>query len=136
MLNEKYFSALNSFDSDSYFKLLVIVAGADGNICESELAFLQDQAKLMDYDLQAVLNKGLNLSDIKVQGISIVTKKIVIRDCISLAHIDGVYDKNESEKIQEIGKTLGIVPEDIDKINEWLLEYWAIIEKGEELLTA
>ena len=101
MLNEKYFSALNSFDSDSYFKLLVIVAGADGNICESELAFLQDQAKLMDYDLHAVLNKGLNLSDIKVQGISIVTKKIVIRDCISLAHIDGVYDKNESEKIHE-----------------------------------
>ena len=136
MFDLNQMAALESFDVDIYFEALLAVSKADGNLADIEVSYLKDQAVLMNFDLDSIINKKMDLSDISINNASNFTKKVIIRDCISLAYIDGHYDEKEKEEIIKIGQLIGVSNEDIKKIEAWLLEYWGIIEKGEKLLTS
>ena len=59
---------------------------------------------------------------------------IILRDSIVLGYIDGNYDQSEKKLVLEVAKRLLLTEADIDMMENWLKEYWAVIEKGKKLI--
>lgn len=133
MENFNEYTALEGFDTDLYFKALISVAKADGELSEIEKKYILDQGKLLSFDLGDMLNENTVIEDIKIENSASVTKKILIRDCIALANIDNHYEKSEREVIMSIAEKIGLQNEQIDEIENWLNDYWQIMEKAETI---
>ena len=136
MVSMDQIAMMENFNEDLYFKALIAVAKADGNLDKNELSFLKDQAHILDYNLEEVISETYDLEQLVTEEISLFTKNTIIKDCISLAFIDDDYDDNERKKIQEIGKVLNISKDKIFEIEKWLEEYWKILKKGEFILSS
>ena len=80
-----------------------------------------------------MLNENVNIEEINVANSASVTKKILIRDCIALANIDSHYDKSERETIMSIAEKIGLQQDQVGEIENWLNEYWQIMEKAETI---
>lgn len=133
MENFNEYTALEGFDTDLYFNALISVAKADGELSEIEKKYILDQGKLLSFDLGDMLNENTVIEDIKIENSASVTKKILIRDCIALANIDNHYEKSEREVIMSIAEKIGLQNEQIDEIENWLNDYWQIMEKAETI---
>lgn len=127
---------LESFDVDAYFQALLFVANADNVLLNSEAEFLSDQARLFNYNLDGIVDREIDIKRLRTSDMSIFTKKIIIRDCIAMAYVDGNYDKREKEAVQEICKLFMLPFSEVEKIEQWLYEYWSVIEKGQILFTS
>ncbi|MBV5310228.1 hypothetical protein [Chromatium okenii] len=53
-----------------------------------------------------------------------------IRDCIVLGYIDGNFDYSERKQVAQIAEYLNLSASDVDSVENWLKEFWAILEKG------
>ena len=135
MENFENYKKLQGFDKEIYFKALISIAKADGIFKEIEKEYIKDQAKLMEFDINSMLSKDYSLSEINLKNSSSVTKKILIRDCISLALIDDYYHETEQKRIYEIGKNIGLNISEIKEIEKWLNDYLEIMEKAETIFT-
>lgn len=133
MENFNEYRALEGFDTDLYFKALISVAKADGELSEIEKEYILDQGKLLSFDLGNLLDENTVIEDIKIDNSTSITKKILIRDCIALANIDSHYDKTEREAIMLIAKKIGLQAEQVNEIENWLNDYWQIMEKAEAI---
>lgn len=136
MFDTNRMADLENFDVEVYFKALLTVSKSDGSLDEVEVEYLKDQATLMNYDINSIINKDINFSELHIESTSNFTKKVIIRDCISIANIDNHYDDKEKIEIAKVGEKIGVSKEDIKKIEDWLFEYWGIIEKGEKIMTS
>lgn len=136
MWNIQQMAALESFDVETYFRALVAVAAADGTICDDELGFMKDQATLLEFDLNPLMESTTSIEDFNLSTVSEFTKKLIIRDCIALAHADGNYDAEEKKEVAAIADKIGVPANQVADIEQWLTEYWAVLEKGERLFTA
>lgn len=135
MVDFKEISSLENFDTETYFASLISIARADGNIDNVEMGFIEDQAKLMGFDLEAACEKERSLAQIDFSKTSALTKNTLLRDCISLAYIDGNYDGSEKKKIHDLGKKMGVSSDKISEIEKWLVDYWTLIEKGQAIMS-
>ena len=124
---------LEDFDADSYFAALLMIATTNGTISETELSFLKGQAHLLNFDLEQLLACTTRPNIEKLASSSVMTKRIILRDCISLANIDGNYDDSERKHVTEIAAQWGVGEDEIQNIEQWLEEYWAVMEKGKNL---
>lgn len=124
------------FDLDAYFKALISVAKADGNLNEIEEEFIKDQATLLNYELGDLIDQDINLETLHLSESSPFTRKILIRDCISLAYIDDHYDEREKAEIQRIGQNMQLSSQEINAIESWLLSYWDLMKQAEELFAS
>ena len=123
-----------SFDATAYLKALIAVALADGGMAPEELNFIEVQAKLLAQDLDHLLQEPSQSLKAQAHRLSPKTKMIIIRDCISMAHMDKDYAASERERILEIARDLGLGPEEVIKWEDWLSDYWAILDRGDQLM--
>ncbi len=126
---------LEDFEADTYFAALLLIAKADGTISETELSFLKGQAHLLNFDLEQLLACTTRTDIETLASASVMTKRIILRDCISLANIDGHYDDSERKRVTEIAAQWGVGADEIQNIEQWLEEYWTVMEKGKELFS-
>jgi len=133
MENFSEYKTLEGFDTDLYFKALISVAKADGELSEIEKEYILDQAKLLSFDINKMFNENIDIGKINIINSASVTKKILIRDCIALANINSHYDKSERETIMSIAKKIGLQQDQVKEIENWLNEYWQIMEKAEAI---
>jgi len=122
------------FDSEAYLKALTAVAMADGEIAPEEMTFIEVQAKLLALDLEKILKAPEQNLRLITPKISLKTKKVILRDCISMAHMDGKYSSIEQTKVLEIAQDLGLGSQDVEELEKWLLDYWKILERGSKIL--
>ena len=120
---------------ESYFAVLIAAAATDGPINEDELGFIHAQASMLDYDISELVEHPPTLENIELNKITKETRALVIRDCISLAYIDGDSNKAEKEFISMVGEKVGLEPSRVEALEQWLKDYWNLMERGAELLS-
>ena len=121
-------------DKIDYVEALIVIASADGNITHQKRDFIETQSALLGVDTTPLFEKSVGVSDLKTEGLSRVTKMSIIRDSISFAYMDGCYSQAEQEKIYKIAEKFEINKTDVDAMENWLKEYWLILDKGTQLL--
>ena len=120
---------------ESYFAVLVATAATDGEINEDELGFIHAQASMLDYDISELIERPPTLENIKLNQITKETRALVIRDCISLAYIDGDCNNAEKEFIRIVSEKVGLEAAKVEALEQWLKDYWGLMERGAELLS-
>lgn len=125
---------LEAIDREAYLRALVAIAHADDELHETELAFLRHQAEVLDVDLDAILESPRVALERLRERTDAITRRMVIRDCITLAAIDGELDATERARIREVAEQLGVSAARVDALESWLARYSALLEEGETLL--
>jgi len=131
---ENIINQFSQFDSKAYLQALIIIAKADG-IDQREVDFINLQSNLLGIDSSEYWKEDTDFSIFDNTNISRITKMAIIRDCIVIAHIDGDYADAERKAITEIASRFSLKESDVISMENWLKEYWQILEKGKLLLT-
>jgi tellurite resistance protein len=124
---------IKDLEKDTYIKALVAVAKIDGLLAE-EKDFVNFQAGLIGVDTSVYWGEELEIDDIDFETVSNTTKKLILRDAIVIAYIDGEYSIDEIEMISVLANKMKQPKELVDEIESWLLDYWVVLKKGNELL--
>ena len=123
-------------DIDIYMKTLVSIAlGDDGIVDEKERDFINFQANLHSVNSTDFFNNPirfdmLNFSDV---SLSRETSMNIIRDSITLGHINHDFNSSQKDLVYSLARKINLSNEDVDAIENWLHEYWSILEKGKKL---
>jgi len=125
--------AFSQLDGVAYLQALLSVAYADGSISIEEAQFIKEQASSLGIAINPY-EYDSSLDSFDPSSLSVVTKKLVIRDCITLACIDKNYDESERVKIFSLAQRYGLSKEFVCGIEAWLKEYWELIERGKALI--
>lgn len=127
-------SITENFDAVSYLQTLIAVAMSEGGMKPEEINYIELQAKLLNLDLDHMLDRPqLDLKKIapKLSG---KTKRVIIRDCITLAHMDRDYAAAERLRILGVANDLGLESKVVEQMEAWLKQYWSLLDQGERLL--
>jgi len=133
-----HYSVSDSEDVDpkAYIRSIIGVAVADGTLDEKERKFINLQAELVGVDPSDFWeNPDTDLTFLDGLDISRPTCMLIIKDCISLAYIDGHYAESERDHVLKFATQLGLTEADVDALHQWLTDLWAIMKKGEKLFT-
>lgn len=126
-------SVLEKFDGLAYIGALISIAKADG-IKSVERNFIEDQARVLGVDPDALWeHPPINLDQF-AQTASTVTKRLLIRDCITLASVDDDYSDNERHHILSMAVQFNIQTEMVEKLESWVQRYKSLVREIEDLL--
>lgn len=124
---------LENFDAEVYVRALVAVAQTDG-VRDEERAFITDHAGALGVpvpDFETRIDVGTVGA-----GTSDVTRRMIVRDCIVLAALDGDFSSAERERIKDIAGHLGVSPAMAQKLEAWVTKYAEVVEEGQQLLAS
>lgn len=124
-------------DVDFYFTALAFLAlGDDGEIDDAERQFIRTQAGLYEVDADAYLTRRPQWGEVEVLRAkpSRQTALSVIRDGIALGYINGAMTAGQRGIVYEVADRLGLAAADVDAVEGWLKDYWALLERGQRLL--
>jgi len=134
MTIEHNIALIEDIDGPKYLKTMIALCTADGEVHEKEREFIEMQAQLLSLDpAEYWANPESDLTFLQHVEMSRITYMTIIRDCIVLGHIDGEYDHAEKEHVVKIASMLGLTASDVDAVEGWLRELWAVLEKGNTL---
>ncbi|MFI3219538.1 MAG: hypothetical protein QX189_10515 [Methylococcales bacterium] len=122
------------FDKLAYMEALIMIASVEDGITQQKMDFIQIQSGLLGVDIKPLLEKVGDISDFKPESMGRVTKMSIVRDSISFAYMDGRYSQAEQESVYKIAEALAIDKIDVDAMENWLKEYWLLLDKGNQLL--
>lgn len=127
----------DDIDAVFYLKVLVTLAkGDDGQIDAQELAFIRAQADLLAADVLPFLDDGQHFIDFTkpIAPPSRETALAIVRDGIALGYINGDFRAEQKDVLYSVAESMGLVQQDVDAVEEWLQEFWAVLKKGNDLL--
>lgn len=123
---------LKDFDGSAYLSALVAVAQADGVTPEEE-EFIRGQAEAMGIPMPD-LTKPVEVATV-ADVASTVTKRVIVRDCIVLALVDGHYTENERQRIFDIARQFGVEPALVERMERWAKDYSRVLAEGQAILS-
>ncbi|MED5369542.1 MAG: hypothetical protein VX899_00885 [Myxococcota bacterium] len=126
-------SLIQDFDPHTYLRLLVAQALVDGMTAE-ERDYILLRGALLDVDATELLERPLQTLPPVDPGLSETTRRVILRDCIVLACIDGDFSEAERERVHRLAEWLSVPVESVDRIEDWLHRYWDLMEEAEALL--
>jgi uncharacterized membrane protein YebE (DUF533 family) len=123
---------MQDFDPATYVQALVALAHIDG-LFDIERDYVDAKAQLLGVtpDWSAV---SADLQPIGAE-VSELTRRVVIRDCIVLASVDGEYSDAERAVVHRIAQWLEVDEAACDRIEDWLRRYWELLDESEALLS-
>jgi hypothetical protein len=111
------------------------MAHSDGHADERELAYIDLQANLAGIEMHTFNDPLQDVSDYQLASLPSMLRNLLLRDAITLAYIDEDYTETEQAKLYELADRMAISRDKITEIENWLLDYWLLMEKGEELFS-
>ncbi|MBW2186461.1 MAG: TerB family tellurite resistance protein [Deltaproteobacteria bacterium] len=130
----------NVFSSDearyNFILACIRVAAADDEICEEESEYLTYVAQEIGLGLDRVSDAFIAAKD-GAEVVRFETRKeslTILKELISLCHIDGNYSASEKAEICKIASELNIEQASIDAIEDWVSEGTAWVENGKALV--
>ena len=117
---------------DIYLAALVGVARIDG-IRDVERDFITSQAALFGFAGQIDWSGELDLQRLR-EAASTATLRLVIRDMVILASIDGDYSGAERERIAAAAEALGLPDGFTPEMETWVARYLAVLADGKRIL--
>ncbi|MCK9246926.1 MAG: hypothetical protein M0P11_08255 [Anaerolineaceae bacterium] len=118
-----------------YISALLEMAHSDGHADERELAYIDLQANLAGIEMHTFNDPLQDVSDYQLASLPSMLRNLLLRDAITLAYIDEDYTETEQAKLYELADRMAISRDKITEIENWLLDYWLLMEKGEELFS-
>ena len=122
---------LEGFDAEVYVRALVAVAQTDG-VRDEERAFITDHAAALGVT-PPDFEQNVDVATLG-KGTPEVTRRMIVRDCIVLASMDGDYTATERERIRDIARQLGVDSDVVAKLEAWITKYSDVLGEGQRLL--
>ena len=125
---------LSNEEKIAYMKAFTRLARADGVFDDVEKEFIKDMAKnyfLSENDIQQILSADDR--DIISAVKNIKNRRValeLIKDLCFLGYSDKELSDNELLLIGQIGEAMGITPEKIEEISDWVVEKIILTEKA------
>ena len=130
---------LDERSREAYVGVLIHVAAADGDLVREESAAIEaamgramirpKQREKLRPQL-AEQNKLAKLLD----QLSEDACRVVLRDSMIIAAVDGDYHESELEAIREIAKAGGVNKKDLDSLFNWVEDGWRWMARGRGIL--
>jgi tellurite resistance protein len=103
-------------------------------IHEREKEFIETQAQLFSIDTTPYWeDTDDDISFLRNVEMSRMNRLAIVRDCIVLGYIDGDFNEKERAKVIKIASYLKLSESDVENLENWLKELWAVLEKGKRL---
>ena len=126
--------ALNDKAKIAYFKAFVKLANADGNFDKNEKKFIEDMAKsylLPKSCLPEIFSATSRNVIAAVKNIKSRRAALgLIRDLCFLGYSDKDLSDKEIVFIGKVGEAMGVSPEKIEEISNWVLEKMILTERA------
>lgn len=127
-------NAPNELEPELYIRILIAVTKADRNNAEPEINHVREQARLLGVNFAQLWQETDKTFDIGKQPASRTTAMLALKDCITIASMDGNFTLAEKERVYNYASKLDIPRRDVDLLEEWLDEYRALKRKWKRLI--
>ena len=124
---------LDDFDATTYIRALITVVKMDG-IKPIERQYVEARAALLGVETGALWDEDLTDLPPIPDDVSLVTRRVVVRDCILMACIDDDYTDRERERVHQIAAWLSVDVETCDRFEDWFARYFDMMDEQEALL--
>lgn len=132
-MDDSAYLLLEDFDAEAYLRALIAVVKVHG-IEEVERDFVEARARTLGVDPSHLWDETLDeLPPIRGE-MSDPTRRVVLRDCILIACIDGEYTDTERAWIHRIRDWLGLDEQTVDLFEDWFRRYYDLMDEQEALL--
>jgi len=123
-------------DLNVYFKCLISIAKADGKIHAAEKEYIERLGQYLSVNVDRIWEEvPLSREDISNAEMSKMTKFAILRECIILAEVDGVYDEMERKKIIELANLMQLTEEDVQVLEQWIQDFWLLMQRADVLVS-
>ena len=117
----------------TYLSSLVAIALSDG-LHKEEKKYIDLQSALVGIDPDSIWDDSA-IDEQALKALPLALKSILIRDAITLAHIDNEYTEEEDDKLFDLSRMMDFPVEKVAAIKGWLVDYWTLLEKGNVLFS-
>ncbi len=124
---------LNPTEARAYLRTLLAVSASDG-ITEEEMRFIDQRARIFGESVGDLIAEPTTDLEALRDHCSLQARRVIVRDCINLALVDGKYTDIERAHIARICEQLEVSPEVCKAIEAWTIEYWELVKRGNKLL--
>ncbi len=130
---------LDERSREAYVGVLIHVAAADGDLVREESAAIEaamGRAMIRPKQrekLRPQLAKQNELPKLLGQ-LSEDACRVVLRDSMIIAAVDGDYHESELEVIKEIAKVSGVSKKELDSLFNWVEDGWRWMARGRGIL--
>ena len=130
---------LDERSREAYVGVLIHVAAADGDLVREESAAIEaamGRAMIRPKQrekLRPQLAKQNELPKLLGQ-LSEDACRVVLRDSMIIAAVDGDYHESELEAIKEIAKASGVSKKELDSLFTWVEDGWRWMARGRGIL--
>lgn len=130
---------LSPSEKGVYIELLTIVANSDGALVREEMAALEafmGRALLKPEVREETRKKLRQTGDLEktLEGATVDTLKVALRDSVLLAAADGEYHPAEVLVLERIAEAAGVGIEGLDQLYDWVTDGWHWLAKGRDLV--
>lgn len=124
---------LDDFHAETYLRVLIAVVKVHG-IEPVEREFVESRARILGVDHEHLWDETLTDLPALPDGMSDMTRRVVLRDCILIACIDGDYTDTERAWVHRIRDWLALGAETADLFEDWFRRYFDLMDEQEALL--
>lgn len=132
-MHDPHAAFLEDFDATTYLHALIVVVKLHG-IEPEERAFVEDRARKLGVDAAPLWATAEDTLPPLPEGTSEMTRRVVLRDCILIACLDGDYSDTERGWIHRICAWLGLETSTADLFEDWLRRYFDLMDEQEALI--
>jgi uncharacterized tellurite resistance protein B-like protein len=130
---------LDERSREAYIGVLIHVAAADGDLVREESAAIEaamGRAMIRPHQREKMrpwLTEPVNLEMLLGQ-MSPDARRVVLRDALVIAAVDGDYHETELAAIRTIANAAGVSGSELESLFSWVEEGWRWMARGRGLL--
>ncbi len=130
---------LDERSREAYVGILIHVAAADGDLVREESAAIEaamGRAMIRPKQREHLRPKLIEKTQLKklLDQLSEDACRIVLRDSMIIAAVDGDYHESELEAINKIAKVSGVSQDELKSLFNWVEEGWRWMAHGRSIL--
>ncbi|MEQ1570466.1 MAG: hypothetical protein ABMA64_32840 [Myxococcota bacterium] len=124
---------LEGFDAHAYLRALIAIVKVAG-VTDTERDYVESRARVLGVDSAPLWQETLTELPVLPDSVTERTRRVVLRDCVFIACIDGDYADKERAWVHRIRDWLGLAPEVSDLFEDWFRRYFDLMDEQEALL--
>ena len=130
---------LDERSREAYVGVLIHVAAADGDLVREESAAIEaamGRAMIRPKQREKLRPQLAEQSELAklLEQLSKDACRVVLRDSMIIAAVDGDYHESELEAIREIAKAGGVNKKELDSLFNWVEDGWRWMARGRGIL--
>ena len=130
---------LDERSREAYVGVLIHVAAADGDLVREESAAIEaamGRAMIRPKQREKLRPQLAEQSELAklLEQLSEDACRVVLRDSMIIAAVDGDYHESELEAIREIAKAGGVNKKELDSLFNWVDDGWRWMARGRGIL--